>query len=95
MPGDARPTLIYDGECGICQSAVRRLRAWDRGEQIDYVPFQDEARVARFGIALPARTPKPIVDKLHAEIVRILRSPELQLRRCSHGCALAGGFSFH
>ena len=54
MPGDARPTLIYDGECGICESAVRRLRAWDRGEQIDYVPFQDEARVARFGIALPA-----------------------------------------
>ena len=54
MPGNARPTLIYDGECGICQSAVRRLRVWDRHDQIDYVPFQDEARVARFGIALPA-----------------------------------------
>ena len=30
-----------------------------------------------FGIALPARTPKAIVDKLHAEIVWILRSPEV------------------
>lgn len=30
-----------------------------------------------FGIALPARTPKPVVDRLHAEIVRTLRSPEV------------------
>jgi tripartite-type tricarboxylate transporter receptor subunit TctC len=30
-----------------------------------------------FGIALPARTPKSIVNKLHAEIMRVLRSPEV------------------
>lgn len=30
-----------------------------------------------FGTALPARTPKPIVQKLHAEIVRALRTPEV------------------
>ena len=30
-----------------------------------------------FGIALPARTPKPIVEKLHAELMRALRSPEV------------------
>ncbi|MDB5922375.1 MAG: tripartite tricarboxylate transporter substrate binding protein [Betaproteobacteria bacterium] len=30
-----------------------------------------------FGIALPVRTPKPIVSKLHAEIMRALRSPEV------------------
>jgi tripartite-type tricarboxylate transporter receptor subunit TctC len=30
-----------------------------------------------FGIALPARTPKPIVDKLHLDLVRALRSPEV------------------
>ncbi|MGZ5138589.1 MAG: Bug family tripartite tricarboxylate transporter substrate binding protein [Burkholderiales bacterium] len=30
-----------------------------------------------FGIALPARTPKPIVAKLHAEIMRALRSPDV------------------
>ena len=30
-----------------------------------------------FGMALPARTPKAVVDKLHGEVVRALRSPEV------------------
>lgn len=30
-----------------------------------------------FGIALPARTPKPVIDRLHAELMRALRSPEI------------------
>ena len=47
------PTLVYDGECGICQSAVRLLKRWDREHALRYVPFQDTAAVARFGIALP------------------------------------------
>jgi len=49
-----RPTLIYDGECGICRAFVARLSAWDREHRITLVPFQDEAAVARFGIGLPA-----------------------------------------
>lgn len=48
------PTLIYDGECGICQQAVAMLRRWDREHVLRFVPFQDAAAVARFGIALPA-----------------------------------------
>jgi predicted DCC family thiol-disulfide oxidoreductase YuxK len=48
-----RPTLIYDGECGICQQAVTLLRRWDREHVLHYIPFQD-AVAARFGIALPA-----------------------------------------
>lgn len=48
------PTLIYDGECGICQQAVALLKRWDREHVLRFVPFQDEAAVARFGIALPA-----------------------------------------
>ena len=52
---DARPpTLIYDGECGMCREAVQRLQRWDREHRLSYVPFQDEKAVARFGIALPA-----------------------------------------
>src|ERR1043166_9496129 len=56
MPvADARPpTLINDGECGMCREAVRRLRRWDREHRLRYIPFQDESGVARFGIALPA-----------------------------------------
>jgi len=48
------PTLIYDGECGICRQAVALLERWDREHVLRFVPFQDAPRVARFGIALPA-----------------------------------------
>jgi predicted DCC family thiol-disulfide oxidoreductase YuxK len=53
MPADA-PTLVYDGECGFCRRAMERVRRWDREHRLRYVPFQDEARVARFGVPLPA-----------------------------------------
>jgi predicted DCC family thiol-disulfide oxidoreductase YuxK len=49
-----RPTLIYDGECGFCRRSVELLRRWDREQRIAVVPFQDRARVAAFGIPLPA-----------------------------------------
>ena len=48
------PTLIFDGECGICQRAVAMVKRRDREHVLRFVPFQDAARVARFGIALPA-----------------------------------------
>lgn len=49
-----RATLIFDGECGFCRQCVDRVTAWDRDRRLEYVPFQDQARVARFGITLPA-----------------------------------------
>lgn len=48
------PTLIYDGECGLCSQAVALLRRWDREHVLRFVPFQDGPAVARFGIGLPA-----------------------------------------
>jgi predicted DCC family thiol-disulfide oxidoreductase YuxK len=48
------PTLIYDGECGLCRQSVDLVRRWDREHRLRLVPFQDAATVARFGIALPA-----------------------------------------
>src|SRR2546429_7643881 len=49
-----RATLIYDGECGFCRQAADLVRRWDREQRIALVPFQDQARVAAFGIPLPA-----------------------------------------
>ncbi len=53
MPAE-RPTLIYDGECGFCRDTVERVSAWDRHRRLEFVPFQDEARMQQFGIPLPA-----------------------------------------
>lgn len=49
-----RPTLIYDGDCGVCRQCVDHVRQWDREHRLAVVPFQDRARVAGFGIPLPA-----------------------------------------
>lgn len=49
-----RPTLVYDGSCGFCTDAADLVRRWDRAGLLDVVPFQDEARLAPFGVALPA-----------------------------------------
>jgi predicted DCC family thiol-disulfide oxidoreductase YuxK len=55
QPAEAPPpTLIYDGECGLCRRSVELLRHWDREHRLCYVPFQDREAVSRFGIALPA-----------------------------------------
>src|SRR2546423_11715025 len=47
-------TLIYDGECGFCRRAADLVRRWDREQRLVLVPFQDQGRVAAFGIPLPA-----------------------------------------
>lgn len=52
--GVERPTLIYDGECGFCREAVGLVSRWDRNGVLALVPFQDEARIATFGLPLPA-----------------------------------------
>jgi acetyl esterase len=49
-----RPTLIYDGECGFCRQSLDVVRRWDREHRLATIPFQDRARVADFGLPLPA-----------------------------------------
>jgi tripartite-type tricarboxylate transporter receptor subunit TctC len=33
-----------------------------------------------YGVSAPAKTPRPIIDRLHSEIVRALKSPDTQER---------------
>lgn len=50
------------------------------------VPTVAEAGVPGFevvswqGIFVPAGTPRPVVDRLHSEILKILQTPEMQER---------------
>lgn len=43
-----------------------------------------------FGVIAPAGTPKPVIDKLHAEIVRIVRTPEFQKNLAAQGAEPVG-----
>jgi len=43
-----------------------------------------------FGVAVPAATPREIVTKLHAEVVRIIKLPEVYERIASEGADFVG-----
>lgn len=43
-----------------------------------------------FGVAAPAKTPRPIVDRLHSEIVRALNTPDLRERMQGMGADPVG-----
>ena len=49
-----RPTLIYDGECGLCRQVVAWVSRRDRAGRLAVIPFQDQAGVAAFRIPMPA-----------------------------------------
>ncbi|HSM80864.1 MAG TPA: DCC1-like thiol-disulfide oxidoreductase family protein [Nodosilinea sp.] len=42
--------VIYDGNCNLCVNLVQLLERLDRGTQFQYVPMQDGATLARYGI---------------------------------------------
>jgi tripartite-type tricarboxylate transporter receptor subunit TctC len=43
-----------------------------------------------YGVSAPAKTPRPIIDRLHAEIVRALAAPDLRDRLKSQGAEPVG-----
>jgi tripartite-type tricarboxylate transporter receptor subunit TctC len=42
------------------------------------------------GVLAPARTPRPIIDRLHKEIVKALHSPEVERRLLAEGSEIGG-----
>jgi tripartite-type tricarboxylate transporter receptor subunit TctC len=43
-----------------------------------------------YGILAPAGTPRPIVDRLHAEIVKAVKAPEVSQRLAAEGAEVIG-----
>ena len=52
--------------------------------------FPGFAADAWYGLLAPARTPRPIVDKLNAEVVRIVKLPEAKERLAAVGFEIVG-----
>jgi tripartite-type tricarboxylate transporter receptor subunit TctC len=75
---------------GLAVTTIKRSPA------IPELPTMDEAglrgyRVDQtYGMLAPAGTPPAIVDKLNAEIVSILRTPEISQRMSAEGATLVG-----
>src|SRR3546814_3137805 len=67
-----------------------------RSSALPDVPTMDESGLAGFDIAtwfglmVPAGTPKPIIDKIHAETVRILADPAIKKRLLAMGAEPVG-----
>src|SRR5436190_995199 len=69
------PTLIYDGECGICRQAVALLERWDREHVLRFVPFQD----ARFAGGDTAVTTAVLSSDTVRQALRQVKDPELDM----------------
>ncbi len=70
-------------------SSVKRLASWPDAPPIaDAVPGYESASWQ--GVVLPARTPRPVVERLHGEIVKALRSKEIESRLLAEGSEIGG-----
>ncbi|MBD1855130.1 MULTISPECIES: thiol-disulfide oxidoreductase DCC family protein [Leptolyngbya] len=47
-------TVIYDGQCNLCSNLVQVLEQIDQGKLFQYLPMQDEAGLAQFGVTAEA-----------------------------------------
>ena len=62
-----------------------------RAPTVPNVPTLTESGVAGYdatswnGIFAPAKTPRPIIDKVHADIVKVLKTPEIRERLVASG----------
>jgi tripartite-type tricarboxylate transporter receptor subunit TctC len=67
----------------------RRLASWNEAAPIsDTVPGYESTSWQ--GVVAPAKTPKPIIDRLHKEIVKALNEPDLQGRLLAEGSEIGG-----
>src|SRR5262245_43200200 len=94
---------IFFGNISNCLPLVRegKLRAFaitsrKRSPQIAELPTMEELgfagfdATAWFGLMAPAGTPQPIIDKLHAETVKVMAQPDVRTKLEGLGLQLVG-----
>jgi tripartite-type tricarboxylate transporter receptor subunit TctC len=68
---------------GVC--ALARLPLFPDVPTLDESGFKGFQSSTYYGLLVPAGTPRPIVDRMHAEVVKLVRSPESIERLASVG----------
>lgn len=70
-------------------TGLKPLHSWPEARPVaDAVPGYESTSWQ--GLVVPARTPKPIIDRLHAEVVKALRSKDIEERLLAEGSDIGG-----
>lgn len=70
-------------------TSTRRLASWpDAPPVADVLPGYESASWQ--GVVFPAKSPRPIIDRLHGEIVKALRSKDIEGRLLAEGSEIGG-----
>lgn len=73
----------------LAVTSKKRLESWKDAPPIaDTVPGYEATSWQ--GVVAPAKTPKPIIDRLHAEIVKALNTPDLHGKLIAEGSEIGG-----
>jgi tripartite-type tricarboxylate transporter receptor subunit TctC len=80
VPGNVLPYLKDEKLRVIASTGRNRFPATPEVPTLIESGFKDFEATAWIGFLAPAGTPKPIIDRYHAEIVRALRIPEVTKR---------------
>ncbi|HEV2007329.1 MAG TPA: tripartite tricarboxylate transporter substrate-binding protein, partial [Burkholderiales bacterium] len=86
----AAQTLVRSGKLrGLAVTSPKRVAALpDMPAMAEVLPGFE--LVGWYGIAGPANLPKPILTRLHAEIVKILKQPDIRERILADGSEPVG-----
>lgn len=74
----------------LAVTGSKRLASWTDAPPIAEVGVPGYEAKSWQGVLAPARTPKPIINKLYTEIVKALRSPEVEGRLTAEGSEVGG-----
>ncbi|MEM8675856.1 MAG: DCC1-like thiol-disulfide oxidoreductase family protein [Cyanobacteria bacterium P01_G01_bin.67] len=44
--------VVYDSKCNLCSTFAQLLKQFDREQTFSYLPMQDEAKLANYGITI-------------------------------------------
>jgi tripartite-type tricarboxylate transporter receptor subunit TctC len=72
-------------------TSLKRLNSWPEAPPVAEAGLPGFEASSWQGVLAPARTPKPVIDRLHREIVKALHSPEVERRLLTEGSEIGGG----
>ena len=87
---------VHSGALGSSRSRIRRSRSGKGAPQIPDLPTMEELgfkgfeATAWFGLMAPAGTPQPILNRLHAETVKVMAMPDVRAKLEGLGLQLVG-----